>query len=241
MNTIKDLIEKYKNDENKLTCAKAYVVAKKAGVEPITVGKTADEMGVRITDCGLGQFGKLDFTDNYEKVLIDELQKLADEKKRVYCKDARKLAEKYNLKKVRSAIKDNGFEVIYCELGVFKEKKRPRAYIKTKIWIENNKGELLFGKGKTEILELIQKEGSIAKAAEKMGLNYKKAWNHIKILQKNLEDELVIAQKGVKGGTTLTPKAKEYIEVYKQLESEIQEFADKRFKELYLKKLKGKK
>jgi len=241
MEKIKDLIEKYKNEENKLTCAKAYVVAKKAGVEPIIVGKTADEMGVRITECGLGQFGKIDFTDSYEKEIIDELQNLADEKNRVFCKDARKLAEKYNLKKVRSAIKDNGFDVIYCELGVFREKKRPRAYIKTKIWIEDNKGNLLFGKGKTEILELIEKEGSIAKAAEKMGLNYKKAWNHIKILQQNLEDELVIVEKGVKGGTKLTKKAKEYIKVYKQLEEEIQDFANKRFKELYLKKLKGKK
>jgi molybdate transport repressor ModE-like protein len=240
MDKVKELIEKYKTN-NKLTCAKAYVVAKKAGVEPAAVGKTADEMGIRITDCGLGQFGKLDFTDNYEKEIIDELQKLADEKKRVFCKDARKLAEKYNLKKVRSAIKDNGFDVIYCELGVFREKKRPRAYIKTKIWIEDNKGNLLFGKGKTEILELIEKEGSIAKAAEKMGLNYKKAWNHIKILQQNLEDELVIVEKGVKGGTKLTEKAKEYIEVFKQLENEIQDFANKRFKELYLKKLKGKK
>ncbi len=241
MEKIKELIEKYKREDGKLTCAKAYVVAKKAGVEPIVVGKTADEMGVRITDCGLGQFGKLDFTDNYEKEIVDELQKLSDEKNRIFCKDARKLAEKYNLKKVRSAIKDYGFEIIYCELGVFKEKKRPRAYIKTKIWIENQKGELLFGKGKTEILELIEKEGSIAKAAEKMGLNYKKAWNHIKILQKNLEDELVITEKGVKGGTYLTPKAKEYIKIYKQLEKEIQEFANERFKELYLKKLKGKK
>ncbi|WP_051428196.1 MULTISPECIES: winged helix-turn-helix domain-containing protein [unclassified Lebetimonas] len=236
---IKELIEKYKNDENKLTCAKAYVVAKKAGVEPIVVGKTADEMGVRITDCGLGQFGGLDFTDNYEEEIVKELEKLSDDKKRVFCKDARKLAEKYNLKKVRSAIKDNGFEVIYCELGVFKEKKRPRAFIKTKVWIENQKGELLFGKGKTEILELIEKEGSIAKAAEKMGLNYKKAWSHIKTLQKNLDDELVTVEKGVKGGTYLTPKAKEYIEIFKELESEIQEFANKRFKELFLKKLKG--
>ncbi len=240
MEKVKELIERYKNEENKLTCAKAYVVAKKAGVEPIVVGKTADEMGVRITDCGLGQFGKVDFTDNYEKEIVEELQKLADEKNRVFCKDARKLAEKYNLKKVRSAIKDNGFDVIYCELGVFREKKRPRAYIRTKVWIEDNKGNLLFGKGKTEILELIEKEGSIAKAAKKMGLNYKKAWNHIKVLQQNLEDELVIMEKGVKGGTKLTEKAKEYIKVYKQLEEEIQNFANERFKELYLKKLKGK-
>jgi len=237
---IEKLIEKYKNEEGKLTCANAFKIAHKLKTEPKIIGKVADDMGVRITDCDLGQFGKKDFTDNYEKEIVQELEKLADEKRRVFCKDARELAKKYNLKKIRSAIKDNDFEVIYCELGVFREKKRPRAFIRTKIWIENHNGELLFGKGKTEILELIQKEGSIAKAAEKMGLNYKKALKHIQILQKNLDDKLVIVQKGANGGTELTPKAIEYINVFKQLREEIEQFANKRFKELYLSKLKGK-
>jgi len=238
---IKTLIEKYKNEEGKLTCANAFKIAHKLKIEPKVVGKMADDMGVRITDCDLGQFGKKDFTKNYEKEIVEKLEKLADDKKRVFCKDARELAKKYNLKKVRSAIKYNNFDVIYCELGVFREKKRPRAFIRTKIWIENHKGELLFGKGKTEILELIQKEGSIAKVAEKMGLNYKKALKHIQILQKNLDDELVIVQKGANGGTELTPKAVEYINVFKQLREEIEQFANKRFKELYLSRLKGKK
>lgn len=107
--------------------------------------------------------------------------------------------------------------------------------IKTKTWIENSESELLFGKGKTEILNYIEQEGSIAKAAEKMGLNYKKAWTHIKILQKNIEDELVIPQKGGKGkgGTDLTPKAKEMIDKYQQLQEEIETFANRRFQELF--------
>lgn len=107
--------------------------------------------------------------------------------------------------------------------------------IKTKTWIENDNNDLLFGKGKTEILELIEQEGSIAKAAEKMGLNYKKAWTHIKILQKNIDDELVIPQKGGggTGGTTLTPKAIEMIKNYRQLQREIETFANRRFNELF--------
>lgn len=107
--------------------------------------------------------------------------------------------------------------------------------VKTKTWIESDQKELLFGKGKTEILSCIEEEGSIAKAAEKMGLNYKKAWTHIKILQQNVSDELVISQKGrgSASGTTLTPKAKELIGKYKQLQAEVEAFADKRFKELF--------
>ncbi len=47
-------------------------------------------------------------------------------------------------------------------------------HVRTKTWIENDQQDLLFGKEKTEILELIEQEGSIAKAAERMGMNYKK-------------------------------------------------------------------
>ncbi len=108
-------------------------------------------------------------------------------------------------------------------------------HIRTKTWIENDRQELLFGKGKTEILELIEQEGSIAGAAEKMGMNYKKAWTHVKILRDNIDDELVVAQKGGggKGGTILTPKAGELIKKYSQLQEEIEAFANKRFRELF--------
>lgn len=108
-------------------------------------------------------------------------------------------------------------------------------HIRTKTWIENDQKDLLFGKGKTEILELIEQEGSISKAAEKLGMNYKKAWTHIKILQQNIDDELVILRKGGggKGGTKLTPRAQELIKAYRQLQEEIEVFANQRFKELF--------
>jgi molybdate transport repressor ModE-like protein len=108
--------------------------------------------------------------------------------------------------------------------------------------MENQSQDLLFGKGKTEILEYIHEFGSIAKAAEKLDMSYKKAWTHIQILQKNLDDVLVETQKGAgeQGGTTLTPKAHEYIAKYRQLQNEIETFANERFKELFLKDRKPK-
>lgn len=107
--------------------------------------------------------------------------------------------------------------------------------VRTKTWIENNRQELLFGKGKTEILEFIEQEGSIAKAAAKIGMSYKKAWTHIKILQENIADVLVVSHKGGggSGGTTLTPKARDLVAKYRQLQEEIEAFADKRFQELF--------
>ncbi|MGM0622575.1 MAG: winged helix-turn-helix domain-containing protein [Campylobacterota bacterium] len=106
--------------------------------------------------------------------------------------------------------------------------------VKVKVWIEDENQNLIFGSGKTEILEQIESFGSINEASKKVGMNYKKAWNHIKILQEFIEDELVIKHKGrANGGTTLTPKAKELIARYKQLQELTQEFVDSKFEELF--------
>jgi len=108
---------------------------------------------------------------------------------------------------------------------------------KVKVWIEDDCENLVFGGGKTQILEYIDETGSISEAAKKVGMNYKKAWTHIKILQEFLEDELVIASKGGKGqgGTVLTPKAKEIIETFKILRSDIKKYTQKRYKDLFIK------
>lgn len=109
--------------------------------------------------------------------------------------------------------------------------------VKVKIWIEDDKENLVFGGGKTQILELIEQTGSISEAAKKVGMNYKKAWSHIKILQEYIEDELVIVQKGrTSGGTVLTAKAKEIIEKYKAYEKEVKTFSNTRFEEIFLSK-----
>ena len=107
--------------------------------------------------------------------------------------------------------------------------------IKVKTWIEDKDNNLIFGGGKTQILEYIDKTGSIAKASSIMGINYKKAWSHVQILQNYIEDDIVISNKGRKiGGTVLTPKAKQIIKNYKILKEDINLFAQKRFNELFL-------
>lgn len=116
------------------------------------------------------------------------------------------------------------------------DKTKSKLQIRTKVWLENAQGELLFGKGKTELLELIAQSGSILKAAKLMGINYKKAWTHLHTLQKNTAEELVTTKQGRSkdSGTKLTSKANELIQNYKILEKDIQDFANKRFAELFL-------
>ena len=107
--------------------------------------------------------------------------------------------------------------------------------VKVKTWLEDDNEQLIFGGGKTQILELIDETGSISEASKRVGMNYKKAWTHIKILQEYIEDDLVIVKKGREsGGTVLTPKAKELIEKYKLLEAQVKAFTNKRFEEIFI-------
>ncbi|MBE0492343.1 MAG: winged helix-turn-helix domain-containing protein [Sulfurospirillum sp.] len=237
MSDIKAFITENLNEEGKLDCKDAFKIAAKTKSPVRNIGDIAKEIGVRISGCELGQFGALKGTGVYSHEALNRLTPFIDAQNRVTCKNARGQAGGIGLKAIRGTLKEKNIDVTYCELGCFKEKQRKRLYIKTKTWIENNDKDLLFGKGKTEILELIAQEGSIAKAAEKIGMNYKKAWTHIKILQRNLDDVLVQSQKGAgdAGGTTLTPIAQEYIDNYKQLQKEIEAFANERFIELFLK------
>jgi len=241
-NMLDELIEKYREDDGKLTCASAFKVASKLKVTPQEVGQRADETNVSISACDLGQFGTQPLGVFKEEVFA-ELDAVSDEQQKVFCKDARELAQRSNLKTVRTAIKEGDLDVKFCELGCFAEKQGTKLYLRSKTWMENQYGDLLFGKGKTEILEAINSFGSIAKAAEHLNMSYKKAWSHIQVLQKNLDDILVETQKGAgeQGGTTLTPAAHVYMAKYRQLQDEIETFANERFETLFLEERKRQK
>ncbi|MBR8465268.1 LysR family transcriptional regulator [Campylobacter sp. faydin G-140] len=228
-------IEKFKNDKGRLDCGVAFKIADKLNVDIGDIGDIATKLGVKIDACELGQFGKASVGDGSYLTYLN-LKSISDDKGRVSCADARAAAKGVGLKKIRSTLRDYKIDVKYCQLGCFKEKKGKKMIVKTKTWIENNEGELLFGKGKTEVLEVIAEVGSISKAAEILGMNYKKCWTHLQILAKNLDEDLVNTKQGGgdAAGTTLNPRAYELIHAYKQLQRDIEEYANKRFKELFL-------
>ena len=90
-----------------------------------------------------------------------------------------------------------------------------------KVWIEY-KEKPLIGKGGAEILEAIDKENSISKAAETLGMSYRYVWNYIHDIQKTLEEPVVETFKGGKlggGGAKLTDLGRSLLGEYKQAES----------------------
>jgi molybdate transport system regulatory protein len=89
-----------------------------------------------------------------------------------------------------------------------------------KAWLEY-KGKPLIGKGGAEILEAIDKENSLSKAAETLGMSYRYVWNYIQEIQTVMEEQIVDTFKGGKsggGGAKLTDLGKSLLAEYKQAE-----------------------
>ena len=90
-----------------------------------------------------------------------------------------------------------------------------RTQVKTKFWLVNNKDEPIMGEGRVSLLEAIRKEGSLNKACKKLNISYKHAWLHLKEIEENVGEPVIIKRRGGKDqGTFLTEKAINLIEEY---------------------------
>ncbi|MGB9676030.1 MAG: winged helix-turn-helix domain-containing protein [Candidatus Bathyarchaeales archaeon] len=95
-----------------------------------------------------------------------------------------------------------------------------KSKISYKIWIEYE-GKPVLGKGGAKILEQIEKEKSISKAAEKLGMSYRYVWSYLKRIEKTLGEPVIETYRGGKfggGGAKLTKHGKKLLEDYKRAE-----------------------
>jgi molybdate transport system regulatory protein len=94
-----------------------------------------------------------------------------------------------------------------------------------RLWLRKSEHSFL-GKGRIELLEQIERTGSISKAAKAMKMAYKAAWDSLDVMNNLAEEPLVDKSTGGKGGggTRLTPYAKQLIETYKVIHEEHERF-----------------
>lgn len=99
--------------------------------------------------------------------------------------------------------------------------------IRYKCWLEEE-GEKFYGPGPNELLRQIQKEGSLSKAAARMNMSYKKAWDLVQRLNYHSREPFVILKKGGEhgGGAEVTGYALKIMEDYEKLEKQISELVN---------------
>jgi molybdate transport system regulatory protein len=98
-------------------------------------------------------------------------------------------------------------------------------------WIVDEDNNIIIGKGRMEILENIEKTGSINQTAKLMKMSYKAVWSKIKATEKHLGAPVVHADR--KAGTHLSRRGKELLEKYRYLKDKCQHADDRIFSSIF--------
>jgi molybdate transport system regulatory protein len=80
--------------------------------------------------------------------------------------------------------------------------------------------DIAIGPGKADLLEGVRDTGSIAAAARRLGMSYKRAWLLVDSMNRCFLEPLVAASKGgnARGGARLTPTGEEVLARYRRIE-----------------------
>ncbi|SNR59840.1 MULTISPECIES: winged helix-turn-helix domain-containing protein [Hymenobacter] len=94
-----------------------------------------------------------------------------------------------------------------------------------RLWVETDEDRFM-GIGRLELLLQIQEQGSISKAAQHMGMSYKRAWDLVSSLNAQSAQPVVITQAGGKrgGGAEVSAEGQQLIEEFRALQERFQEF-----------------
>lgn len=110
-------------------------------------------------------------------------------------------------------------------------KLRPR----TRLWIEDEKGGIVFGSGRVRILAAIDETGSMNKAARRLGMSYRTVWGKIHDTEDRLGFKLIETRVGgsFESGSRLTPEGRELVKRYEKWRRATIEYADRQFNKLF--------
>ena len=103
--------------------------------------------------------------------------------------------------------------------------------LKSSQWIVDEDDNAIIGKGRMEILDNIEKTGSINQTAKMMKMSYKAVWSKIKATEKHLD--IVIVHADRKEGSRLSKEGKELLEKYRLLKKECLSADDKLFHRIF--------
>lgn len=105
---------------------------------------------------------------------------------------------------------------------------------KVKLWIEKE-GLLVLSDYRVQLLQHVAETGSLAQAAERMGLSYRRAWGKIKEIERNLGVPLVDSEAGGVGGgrTRLTPRGRSLLARYQRFRAEVEADVGQEFGEAF--------
>lgn len=107
----------------------------------------------------------------------------------------------------------------------------PKATLRIRVWIEEE-DEIYIGIGSTLLLQHIEQLGSLRKAAEALGMSYRRAWGKLKNAEERIGQPLVEKTKGKGQRFNLSPFGKELMEKFLEFYLDVEEYATRKATEV---------
>ncbi len=103
-----------------------------------------------------------------------------------------------------------------------------KVHVRVNVWLENEKGEIVYGAGRQQILEAVAQDGTLSAAASDLGMSYRGLWGRIRISERRLGFQLLEshAGRGPNSGSSLTAHGKALMEIYGRLREALHRCAD---------------
>lgn len=107
-----------------------------------------------------------------------------------------------------------------------------RPVVRLHMWLETKDG-VFFGIGRVQLLEFIERTGSLKAAAERMGMSYRAAWGKIKASEKIIGFKLIEKVGGNRSGHRLTEFGRLLTENFRDWYEEVERRALERAQEIF--------
>jgi molybdate transport system regulatory protein len=101
--------------------------------------------------------------------------------------------------------------------------------IKSKIWVEDTNGKVVFGLGRYRILEAVRRLGSLQAGAQELKMSYRAIWGRISATEERLGKPLLIREPQ---GSRLTPLGATLLKQFQRLLKIVETESDSLYKDL---------
>jgi molybdate transport system regulatory protein len=101
--------------------------------------------------------------------------------------------------------------------------------IRSKIWVENADGKVVFGLGRYRILESVQRLGSLQAAAQELKMSYRAIWMRISATEERLGKPLLVRDAR---GSRLTPLGETLLKQFQRLLTIVESESDAVYRDL---------
>jgi len=108
--------------------------------------------------------------------------------------------------------------------------------VRSKIWVEDPNGKVVFGLGRYRILEAVRRLGSLQAAAQELKMSYRAIWARVSATEERLGKPLLIREPQ---GSRLTPLGETLLKQFQRLLKIVETESDVVYKDLMAAYLDG--